>query len=132
MRRLGIVVSLIVISLVALLFVEAGVTYVKVYLLVGDNQVVLINHAAETISHGELRAFDQRYTFQRVAVGETASIAFPTRREGGYSIDVVFQSGRKLSSPELGYLTPGMAMSGLVEIQDDKVVLVESKVIPDS
>ncbi len=80
------------------------------------------------MSHGELRAFGRTYKVQRLAVGETASIAIPQRGEGGYIIDVVFQSGRKLSSPELGYLTPGATISHRVEIQDDKIVLVEVKV----
>lgn len=129
MRRRAIVVSLIVVSLVALLFVESGgVTVVKDRLWADDNQVVLLNRAGETVSHGELRAFGRTYKVQRLAVGETASIAIPQRGEGGYIIDVVFQSGRKLSSPELGYLTPGATISHRVEIQDDKIVLVEVKV----
>src|SRR5262245_32327876 len=36
--------------------------------------------------------------FQKLALGETAIITIPTGGEGGYVIEVLFQSGRKLSS----------------------------------
>src|SRR5262245_35485480 len=92
-----------------------------------ENEIAVLNHASEDISQGEVHVFGQTYRFQRLAVNETARIVSSANGEGGYFVNVKFQSGRTLSSEELGYLTVGMMTSNLVEIQDDKITIVESR-----
>lgn len=129
MRRLIVITSG---SIALLLLIAAGDTVRQVteILKKRGNQVVLLNHAKEAISQGEVHVFGQTYRFERLAVGETAEIKISARGEGQYVVDVLFQSGRKLSSDELGYLTGayGVMTSDLVEIQDDKIILLERKV----
>jgi hypothetical protein len=125
--------AITLLGLVALLLLIAAGNIVmqvaEIYLATkrAYNQVVLLNHAKETISQGEVR-FGKRYMFKRLAAGDTALITIPTGGEGGYVIEVLFQSGRKLSSDELGYFTYGpLIMSDRVEIHDDKIILVNQE-----
>jgi hypothetical protein len=93
-----------------------------------ENEIAVLNHASEDISQGEVHVFGQTYRFQRLAVNETARIVSSANGEGGFFVNVTFQSGRTLSSEELGYLTPGMNISDVVEIQDDKITIVEWRI----
>jgi len=122
--------TVIICSLVFLVFSFICVAIPLFYLLTRkpENEIAVLNHASEDISQGEVHVFGQTYRFQRLAVNETARIVSSANGEGGYFVNVKFQSGRTLSSEELGYLTAGMNMSNLVEIQDDKITIVESRI----
>ena len=120
----------IICSLVFLVFSFICVAIPLFYLLARktENEIAVLNHASEDISQGEVHVFGQTYRFQRLAVNETARIVSSANGEGGYFVNVKFQSGGTLSSEELGYLTAGMISSDLVEIQDDKITIVESRI----
>jgi hypothetical protein len=129
MTRLAVIISC---SIAVLLSIGAGIIVTEVYRSADwrPNQVVIVNHASASISEGEVHAFGQRYGIHGLAVGETASITIPQGGEGGYFVNVQFQSRRTLSSEELGYLTSGISQSHVVDVQDDTIILVESKVAP--
>lgn len=115
---------------VSLLFV-AGAIFVKVYVDVfvntDDSQVVLLNRASEPIARGRLLVLSRTYVFQKIPVGEKIVVAFPVHREGGFTVDVEFLSGKKLTSNEMGYVAPGAALKFLVEIHDGKIKFSDSQ-----
>ena len=115
-------------SLALLLLIGAGVTIAKFFLVTGTHyEVIIFNEAKEAISQGEVRALSKKYGFQRLAAGEMTKIVIWARGEGGYVIDVLLQSGRRLSSAEF-YLTGGFIISDVVRIQDGNITLLERNV----
>lgn len=82
---------------------------------------VLTNAAGEDIASGEIRAFGKSHPFGRLAAGTATGFRLPLHGEGGFSVSVEFDSGRRLSSSEMGYIAPGICSQEHVEIRDDRV-----------
>lgn len=78
--------------------------------------VTLINESEHEIKRGRIVEFGHIHAFERIPIGSSRRIAFSPHGEGGFVVEVEFESGGVLASVEKGYVTPGMDMDVRVRV----------------
>ena len=90
------------------------------------NHITVLNHADELISDARLKYDDRELALGAIDRGGRQSADFIISHEGSVTLTVQFSSGRSVSADNVGYVTPGMPMTLIFHVTDDKVLLAAS------
>ncbi|MEQ8267200.1 MAG: hypothetical protein RH982_08385 [Parvibaculum sp.] len=111
----------------AALFAVLGLTATGAYLYLGvygfgdTLGVGLRNASVETVTRGNISAFGENHPFGAIEPGGSTALSFSYSGEGSYTVEVEFESGRRLSS-RFGYLTPGFSFDDVLDIRENEIV----------
>lgn len=91
-------------------------------------RITLINEASEAVTSGHVTHGRRSFEFDAIKAGGSRSIDF-LPNEGGLSVTATLESGRTVSSGNLGYVTDGVVLNFVVKITDQSIELAARKVV---
>lgn len=108
----------------------AGAMLIAVLLLTScttnKGQFSLINKSTEPIVQASVEICGQMIRMTNIQPGNSASGSYEVRADSHYTIQVEFQSGKRLRR-ETGYVTNGMDFQHEISVSDSDVTITDSK-----
>lgn len=86
----------------------------------------LVNRAKEPITHASVAICGQMIELKDIQPGKSAAGSYEVKSDSHYTIQVEFQSGKKLKK-EIGYVTHGMDFQHEITVTDSDIEITDSQ-----
>lgn len=89
----------------------------------------LVNKSNESITHASVTICGKKIEFTNIQPGESESGSYDVKSDSHYTIEIEFQSGKKLRE-ETGYVTNGMDFQHVIMVDSSNVEISDSVAKP--
>ena len=93
-----------------------------------DGEFTLVNRASEGISRASVKICGQTFDLTELLPGRSVSRSYRVKGGCHFTIEVQFQSGRKLNEDNLGYVTSGANFKDEFTVTDSQIVMSGSQI----